>query len=395
MDSPRCTPPILKKMAYAPRRMVHEVRRAPVMLRELKAWRTTASEDLPKALCEDAFRSLGAFVGANKDVTYSLDLPIRVGRVGGENYVGAQALEDGAIFVPNAMDAFAHVCRDRAVDYIWFDKTGNEGPFRWTGGVLWRDKFVCFPRTSNDLLLLDLASNEPVLVDLGQGYKCEHHYGGVLCGDRVYQPPRDEDHLLCIDLGEMSARRIPIAPKVDRYKTRYCGSALHPNGLAYFLPERGRVIEFDPSTERLRFIGKPVDATVFGVALAPDGCLYGFSSCSKGILRVDPRVGSVRMLRTDIGCPGAYGTRLGINGKLYSVPGDGDFIYEFDPSSGEVRKVCSLGKAGAKAKCAGSAMLEDGTIAFAPAFEPDAYLLGPSRPVKIPEELTGLFGDCY
>ena len=385
----------LVKVVHAPGRIAREMGLLPMRPREIRAWSSLHDVVLPLRACDGDLRELAAFVRSNADVAYTLSSPIVVGELGGGNYVGAQPIDRGAVFVPNGRDVFARVYLDGGYDLTPFDKTGNEGAFRWTGGALWRGMLVCFPRTSNDLLLLNLGTNESKLVSLGQGYKKEHHYGGVLCGGVVYQPPRDEDHLLRIDLRTMEARKIPLAPGIKGFKARYCGSALHPNGLVYFLPERGRVIEFDPETERFRYIGKPLNALAFGAALAPDGCLYGFSAYAKGILRIDPREGTARMLRTDIGCPGAYGTRLGVNGKLYSVPGDGDFVYEYEPDTGSVAKLCPLGRPGAKAKCAGSAMTASGAIFFAPAFEPNAYFLRPSRAVDIPGKIQGLFEDCY
>ncbi len=386
---------LLKRASHVPRWAMHRIRCFPARLREARAWSVTPDDKILQESCDGLLEDLASFVSGNAHIGYALSSPISAGKVEEGNYVGAQPFANTAILVPNAMDTFALIRPDESVEHIPFCKVGNEGSFRWTGGAIWKGLFVCFPRTSNDLLVLDLEKREAKTVGLDQGYEQEHHYGGVLYRGKIYQPPRNEDHILCTDLQTMKSYRIPLAPKVKGFKARYCGSVLHPNGLIYFLPENGRVIEFDPSSEQFRFIGKPVNALAFGAALTPDGCLYSFSAYGKGILRLDPKEGIVEMLRADIGCPGAYGTRLGVNGKLYSVPGDGDFVYEFDPITADVKKLCSLGKLGAKAKCAGSATLEDGTLVFAPAFEPDAYLLRPDLSVQIPERLYDLFNDCY
>lgn len=386
----------LSRATHIPRRLAYEIRGLPDRAKEAVAWCAADRSELPRRDCGACIEGLAGLVSENRDLGYFLSAPVPVGKVGEFDYVGVQSVDgDRAVFVPNGANHFAIVGRDGSVERICFDKRGNEGPFRWTGGAVWHGSLVCFPRTSNEMLLLDLRSREAHLIDLGQGYAREHHYGGVLVGDVVYQPPRGEDHILRTDLRSMASRRIPLAPKRIGFKPRYCGSILHPNGLVYFLPERGRVIEFDPATDRFRFIGRPVNAMAFSAALAPDGCLYGFSGYSRGVLRIDPERGSVEMLRRDIGCPGAYGTRLGVNGKLYSVPGDGNAVLELDPETLEVRGLCALGAPGGKAKCAGSATLRDGTLAFAPALGSDAYFLEPERPADIPGEIYDLFNDCY
>lgn len=379
-----------------PRKLAGKLCSAADHIRENVAWRAAEPCDLSHGDIGACIEKLAEFVSVNRDLRYSLSAPVSVGNADEFDYVGAQPVDnDGVIFVPNGAGDFAIVGRGGSVERVCFNKRGNEGPFRWTGGALWHGELVCFPRASNEMLFLDLRSREPRLIDLGQGYTHEHHYGGVLVGDVVYQPPRSEDHILRTDLRTMESRRIPLAPRGVGFKPRYCGSVLHPNGLVYFLPERGRVIELEPATDRFRFIGRSVNAMAFSAALAHDGCLYGFSGYSKGILRIDVEKGRAEMVRRDIGCPGAYGTRLGVNGRLYSVPGDGDTVLELDPETLEVRELCHLGAPGVKAKCAGSATLRDGSLAFAPALGRDAYFLAPDKPVDIPEGICGLFNDCY
>ncbi len=386
----------LLRFAHIAHRGWHEFRFIPNRVKGAIAWKFADNKEFPQSDFSVLVEQLENFTCTNRNTRYLLNLSAPVGVDGEFDYVGVQPFHSSSgVCVPNGADNFAIVDCNGSVERIAFDKRGEVGPFRWTGGSLWNGSLVCFPRSSNKLLLFDLDSRKSRLIDLGQKYIREHHYGGVLVGDKVYQPPRDEGHILRIDLKTMECKRISIAPEAIDFKPRYCGSVLHPNGLVYFLPEWGRVIEFDPATDEFRYIGKPVNAMTFSAVMAPDGCLYGFSAYSRGILRVDPKNGSVGMVRRDIGCPGAYGTRLGINGKLYSVPGDGDAVLEFDSSTLEVRELCALGVPGVKAKCAGSATLRDGTLIFAPAFGKDAYFLKPDKPTEIPQKIFGLFNDCY
>lgn len=365
--------------------------------RETIAWCLLNGESTPvlRGSCSRKLSDLAAFVNENRNVSYDSIVSHEVGLPGEYSFVGAQTFEGGVAFIPNGSSCFALLKSDGSLERVWFDKKENEGFFCWTGGAIFDGQLVCFPRKSNDLLVLDLASFEVRVFRLGYKYVHEHHYGGAVAGCMVYQPPRGEDHVLCIDLLTKKAHRVQLAPKWLGLKACYCGSILHPNGLIYFLPENGRVVEFDPATERLRFIGKPVEAMAFGAAVSPKGDIYGFSGYASGILHIDPDHDLVEMVRTDIGCPGAYGTRLGINGLMYSVPGDGDAVLEFDPDTGAVNEVALLDEFGMKAKCAGSAMMQDGTIVFAPAFGTRAYLLAPNRSIQIPHNLNIFFNDCY
>lgn len=385
----------LQRLGRIPHRVTYESKRLLQTLKERVVWLLSDDAALQRKYCDEELRSLSDYVSSHRDVCYRLSTSIGVGEVNSFDYVGAQAAGDSVFLVPNGADNIARVKEDGTASRICFSKEEDGGPFRWTGGALWRNNLVCFPRSSNNLLLLSLQTLEPSLIPLGLDYDREHHYGGVLVGDTVYQPPRGEDCVLCINLNTMATTRMPLSVKGVSWRASYCGSCLHPNGLVYFLPQKGRVIELEPLSGRWRFIGPPLDAKTYGAALAPDGCLYGFSGYANGIIRVDPEQSNAEMLRCDIGCPGAYGTRLGVNGKLYSVPGDGDFVLEFDPITLNVREVCRLGEFGQKAKCAGSATLPDGSFAFAPALGNEAFFLSPDRSVSIPVDLFDLFSDFY
>ena len=67
----------------------------------------------------------------------------------------------------------------------------------------------------------------------------------------------------------------------------------------------------------------------------------GFSA-GKGILKIDTQGNSVSVIHKDVYF-GAYGTKAGINGKLYSLPGYTNDVMEFDILTGKVKKLFSLG----------------------------------------------------
>lgn len=351
--------------------------------------------DPDAAACE--LNALRAFVDANRSLEYEVKRIGAVAAPGRFRWTGAQAHGGLVRCIPNGSSSV-----------LRFDESGDWGrddfisfhshdPFQWTGGCLHEGRLFGFPRASNQLLMQDLMEGDVAICDLGTNYEGEHHYGGVVTADGVVvQPPRNTDHLLMIHLDDRETRTIHLAPPALSLRLRYCASFLHPNGLVYFAPERDeKVVVFDPKTHRFRRIGSPVRAMVFDLALAMDGNLYGFSAAEPGILRIDVREEEATMIRTDWGVPGCYTSKLGINGRIYGIPGRGDSFLEFDVESHGI-KVIGHADDAKVVHCAGGCVTESGVIACAPCEGAGLYLLEPTAPRMIPERLRrSCFVDCY
>ena len=342
-------------------------------------------------------KSLNVFTGGNKDITYSVESLGSAEGKGRFKWTGASADDEAAFLIPNSSNEILRVDDKGVIGRHAIRVCQDSGSFRWTGGCIYQGRLYCFPRSSNFLLEYDMSSGEIREIDLGQNYRGEHHYGGVLVpGGKVILPPRNTDHLLVVDLNSMKAHRVQLAPQYLNLRLRYCCSVLHPNGLVYFAPERhDRVLVFNPETEEFRRMGRSVNAMVFGMAFAPDGCLYGFSAVEKGILRIDTINETADMIRCDYGIPGCYGTKLGINGHLYGIPGKGTRFLEFCPEDHSITRLayaCSDNLV----TCAGGSVRRDGVIVCAPCEEDKLLDLMPSTRRTIPDTLYELcFSDCY
>jgi hypothetical protein len=205
------------------------------------------------------------------------------------------------------------------------------------------------------------------LVPLNTNYSREHHYAGVVTPDGImYLPPRDENHILVINLNTFSVERIYLCPPKLKLKFRYQNGILHPNGNIYFFPERDeRVLVFNPETRSFHYIGKKLDCYVFEAQICGDGSIYGFSH-RKGILRIDIKKQTAKMIHDDV-IFGSYGTKHGLNGKLYSIPGKSSIIYEYDALNDKLAKISTISEQG-KAKCAGGVTADDGSIIAVPAY---------------------------
>ena len=283
------------------------------------------------------------------------------------------------------------ICISPEIQEFSFFGEAKVGTFKWTGGCAYCGKIYGFPRKENSLLVIDPKKKELSVRKLKTAYRGEHHYGGV-CTKRgiVYQPPRDTNHILRIDLNTYQTRIINIAK--EGTKCRYVSSVLHPNGNIYLLPETGqKIVVFYPEKEEWEYLGKDLDCSVFGAVVGYDGNIYGYCKQGMGVLKIDVEEKAVERICQEIGVPDSYGSVVGINGKIYNVPAGSNQIWEFDIKTQKAKERFRIEEKGV-AKCAGAAVGCDGTICMIPAFGEYVYFLSLSSKVKIEENnISNLF----
>lgn len=301
----------------------------------------------------------------NKDIVFNNIERINIQDKRKFKCVGAVNYNEYVYFVPNSVNSIMKLnTNDNEYKIINFSDDDKK-EFKWTGGCLFENKIYYFPRSSNKIIEVDPISDEVKFIELDIKYNKEHHYGGVLTEKGIiYQPPRNNNTILCIDLNTKRSKEIKISPKFLKYN--YISGKLHPNGLIYFLPEKNeRVLVFNPQNERFWFIGKRLDAMTFDVALAINGNLYGFSGYCNGILKIDISKNKAEMICKEIGNPGAYGSKVALNGKIYNIPGNGNIIYEFDPLLEKCIEIDTI-DTNNKLKYAGGTLDIHGNIVCAP-----------------------------
>lgn len=293
-------------------------------------------------------------------------------------WVGAQLFDGKIYFIPNDEKSILSI--DDDVSYIGLL---GESLFKWTGGCVWNNALYCFPRSSNCFLKLNFDESMEQ-IPLPYNYASEHHYSGVCTKDGiVYQPPRNTNHILKVDLSKNKINKIVIVPRFFKINFRYCGSIIHPNGYIYFFPENGYVIKLDIKTDKWCFIGKTVRSMCFDAKIGVDGNIYGYSAYSEGIMKIDVENDYVEMIHQEIS-PGAYGTKYGSDGCLYSVPGDGRYIYKYNVITDDVERIFDVGNEN-KAKYAGGITLENGDIVFVPATAKSILILKCADENHIPQ----------
>ena len=332
------------------------------------------------------FQKYREFCQNNKACVYNFKFTKKASDVS-RQYVGAIELSDSIYCTPN---------HDRSILCVASpsEKIGefDTDDYKWTGECVYKKRLYCFPRAKSDMICL--SEDGDLTYIRGKHYEREHHYGGVLYKNIVIQPPRSSSHFLVWDLDKETSYTLKICPEFLRKYCRYNCSIAHPNGYLYFFPENGRVIKFNPNNEQWEFIGDWIDTMIFDAKISLDGNIYGFSINKGGIVKLDVSDDSVTVLFPDMYL-GAYGTKMGINGILYSVPGSGRYIWAFNPITLELKQEFDTEDDG-YAKYAGGCTCRNGKILAAPSFA-NKFLVGEhDADVMIPEDLYKVFWeDCY
>ena len=271
----------------------------------------------------------------------------------------------------------------------------SKDDFKWTGGCIYKNVFYSFPRKENCLLAFDIKEGSFSEIMCPFSYSGEHHYGGV-CTDSgiIYQPPRNTNSILRWDINQRACSEIIIN---NGTKCRYCASVIHPGGYIYFIPEADAcVLKMDIKTEEIVPVGEPVQGFAFDLKVAADGNIYGFRSGThtSGILKIDTKNDTVSVLHKDLNF-NAYSTKLGINGKLYSLPGYTGDVWEFDPETQKVRVIYSMDST-QSIYYAGGAVDRNGDIYGLPVFSEDILVLSFNSDEEIPEDIyQHFFVDFY
>lgn len=343
------------------------------------------------------FMKYKKFVDKNSKISYKNITKVHVQGLSGFKWVGGQYYKGTIYGIVNGSSQYLkYDIVNNTIDVSGKLKNSN---FKWTGGCVYNSKIYGFPRTSNELMCINPDDGNASEININLQYKKEHHYGGVCTNDGfVFQPPRDTDHILVIDLNTLKSHRIQLVPRIFNAHLRYCGSIIHPNGLIYMFPEKdGHILVLNQKTEEFWLIGKKISTMTFDAAIGIDGNIYGFSAYECGILKIDVMNNEASMICKEIGISGAYGTKCGVNGKLYSIPGDGNHIWEFDVILQKAKPIFKLDEVG-ESKCAGGVVSENGSIYCIPALGNMLYKLMPDNfDEMIPNDLLKLkyFTDNY
>jgi len=337
------------------------------------------------------FKRFIELVGKNKDLSPDFEIIPLTEKQNRFQYVGGQ-IENGMLYsVVNSAEKMLKY--DIAKGTMCFGGAFSKTDFKWTGGCIYEHRLYSFPRLSNNLLVYNPDSDVFEEIDCGLNYNGEHHYGGVCTSDGIiYQPPRNTDHILKWDIKNKTCKKIQIN---DSKVCRYCGSVLHPNGNIYFIPEKDFcVIKMNIKTEEVSYIDGPICGMAFNPVIAANGNIYGFRS-QNGILKIDTKTDKVKILYEDCKI-GSYGTKVGINGKLYSLPGYTNDVWAFDPFSETLEKCYSI-DAQNKVNYAGGAIDLNGDIYALPVHADNIFKISFQKYNRnIPLDIyNAFFNDCY
>gem|GEM_PF-5505553 len=356
------------------------------------------------------YKTLEETFRANREVKPSHIALVKLISGGEGKYVGCVHCKDNSgrelcVNINNSAEkTLLYFPAERRVEYIG-NLTGLK--FSYTGGGFCKEdgKVYGFLRNSNKILKADINALQVEEVDVGipavpvedKKIIFGHHYGGIMLGNVIVSPPRLHNELWLVDVKSKIYKR---AQHEILEKNNYNGAVLHPNGKIYFTPMKGsRVAELDLNHTSIKTIGEPVADALFGGITYADGCIYSFSQ-NVGLYRISPSENKVERIRdkTDDGIliSGCYGTIVHYNGKIYNIPGNSEYLYEYDPASGKCRAVCQFkdGRFNA-AKWAGGALLENGNVYLCPAFGRFVAEVEFEGEVKISDGMRQLIYENY
>lgn len=255
-----------------------------------------------------------------------------------------------------------------------FGNTISSGKLFFSGIGKYGNNIYCFPRKANSIVEHDCFDNVTKEIDLGTDYEDEHHYCGVITPEGiVYQPPRNTNHILKINLNDYSVEKVKISyPKA---RIRYSGIVYHPNGCIYMIPEfSGKIMVLDPQTDKFKYIGPFwVDCRAVGPTVGCDGNIYSALIFSKGILKIDVHKNEVSIIQQSIRFA-SFGLES-VNRKIISFPSYIDEFYEIDIINNEIHEVGTVNRFSEKAECAGAAVSKDGNIYVVPCYGKNIYVL--------------------
>lgn len=359
--------------------MFHKIK---VLFAKKMIWFFSKKPKLKGSNYEHDLDNLKIFFLQHSGINYAFHSVSRVISKKRDKWVGGQDYKENCIFIPNDENRFL------IGDKLLGISLNSDERFKWTGGCVFENTLYCFPRSSPYFLFY--KDGEIGLFPVLKSSKGEHHYGGVCTEDGVvYQPPRNSNYILKTNLKTKEVIKIFITPFFLKIGLRYCGSIIHPNGLIYFLPENNKVIVLDPKTDKWSFIGKCIIGMAFDAKVGIDGNIYGFSAYGKGILKINVETNVVEKIHDGVYF-GAFGTKYGLNGILYSVPGQGENVWSFDVSRGSLQIAFSI-KNNSKVKFAGGCTCKNGSIAFAPAEEDYVLCMEPDTKIGFPDTIYNLF----
>ncbi|WP_026526302.1 hypothetical protein [Butyrivibrio sp. VCD2006] len=310
-------------------------------------------------------------ISEHSDINYSKLKKIRISKR--KQQFGGCCLKNGIFFgIPNSSRELLQI-DPSSYKASYFGKT-RIGTFKWTGGCNFKGNCYGFSRKENSILTFDNENGMACEIGLGTRYRGEHHYGGSMVkGGIVYQPPRNTDHVLKIDLNSFKSTQIKMPGVIGG--VRYSCSVLHPNGDIYLIPEFGyKPAILHTDTEKIEYFGEESDYLVFSAVVGMDGNIYGYKKNGNGILCINVKEKTVYSICKTIGEPDCYGSLVGINGRIYGIPAGGNTIWEYDLRNQEVSRAFELDERG-YAKCGGGGIAPNGSLVLMPCYGDMIYIL--------------------
>lgn len=252
---------------------------------------------------------------------------------GDKMYCGGICANNKIYFAPNTADSV--MVYDTVNDSIYFIGSGlGNFPFKYTGMVAYKGYLYCIPRGVNNILRIDPVTDDVTVIELGTSYpvhpyndyRDSHHYNGCISDDGyLYSPPAySSDVLLKINMDDFSHEEIAFACD---HSTTWTGCMNIPSNKIVFLGNKGFRV-WDCATDTIvADVNAGNNLGIYDMVIDPrDNCLYAFGNTKFVKLSLSDYAYTNFGYVNYIGNP--YGTVLGMDGKFYSIGGDGRVFYQ-------------------------------------------------------------------
>ena len=263
----------------------------------------------------------------------------------GENgwfYHGGNLASNGMVYcIPANATHVLKICP--RTNTVWkIGPSFGSGRQKWFGGIVGSDGCIYgIAHNEVGVLKIDPSNDECSVLLQSNGLPLPHGqwkwHGGLAAGDKIYGFPNNADQVLVVNVKSQEVYMVGDSsvlqsgrhriPQDRRYK--YLGGALTLDKKSvYLFPcDAERVLKIDVATDTLVLVGPPLldgENKFQNGFVARDGCLYGIPQRALGILQIDPRDDHVDvipccddMLETKDKFEGGV---MGKDGCIYCIP---------------------------------------------------------------------------
>lgn len=131
----------------------------------------------------------------------------------GSELLTAYDVDGNAVFNADVFDVFADyedAISNSVIPNVLEPISADFGTLQYVGGICVNNKIYCTPNSADDILVYDIAEDEPYKIGSGLGTNQFKYTGQIYYNDKVYMLHRGVNNMIEIDPSDDSYRLIPL-----------------------------------------------------------------------------------------------------------------------------------------------------------------------------------------